>query len=29
MGLVVDSGLRSRMTNGRNATVWILPKYKG
>jgi hypothetical protein len=29
MGLVVDSGLRSRMTNGRNATVWILPRYKG
>ena len=26
-GLIVDSGRREKMTNGRNATVWILPKF--
>jgi len=29
MGLIIDSGVRRKMVNGRNATVWILPKYKG
>ena len=28
MGLIIDSGVRCKMVNGRNATVWILPKYK-
>ena len=28
MGLIIDSGVRRKMVNGRNATVWILPKYK-
>jgi len=28
MGLIVDSGVRRKMVNGRNATVWILPKFK-
>jgi hypothetical protein len=28
MGLILDSGSRRKMLNGRNATVWILPKYK-
>jgi len=27
-GFIVDSGRRSKMTNGKNATVWILPEYK-
>ena len=26
-GLIVDSGRREKMVNGRNATVWILPKF--
>jgi hypothetical protein len=27
MGLIVDSGVRQKMLNGRNATVWILIKF--
>ena len=26
-GLILDSGRREKMVNGRNATVWILPKF--
>lgn len=26
-GLIIDSGKRARMVNGRNATVWILSKF--
>jgi hypothetical protein len=26
-GFIVDSGRREKMVNGRNATVWILPKF--
>jgi hypothetical protein len=26
-GLIIDSGSKQKMVNGRNATVWILPKF--